>query len=44
MVCGGFPVVSGGGIAGFAVMVGLWVVYGGLWWISGGLRWWDCGF
>jgi hypothetical protein len=29
---------------GFAVMVGLWVVYGGLWWISGGLRWWDCGF
>jgi hypothetical protein len=20
----------------FAVMVGLWVVYGGLWWISGG--------
>uniref|UniRef100_A0A2N9I377 Transmembrane protein n=1 Tax=Fagus sylvatica TaxID=28930 RepID=A0A2N9I377_FAGSY len=29
---------------GFAVMVGLWVVYGGLWWICGGLRWWDCGF
>jgi hypothetical protein len=21
---------------GFAVMVGLWVVYGGLWWICGG--------
>ena len=44
MVCGGFPVVSGGGIAGFAVMVGLWVVYGGLWWISSDLRWWDCSF
>jgi hypothetical protein len=36
VVCGGFSVVSGDGIAGFVVMVGLWVVYGGLWWISGG--------
>uniref|UniRef100_A0A2N9HH32 Uncharacterized protein n=1 Tax=Fagus sylvatica TaxID=28930 RepID=A0A2N9HH32_FAGSY len=24
------------GTVGFAVMVGLWVVYGGLWWICGG--------
>ena len=33
VVCGGFPVVFGGGIAGFAVMVGC------LWWFAVDFRW-----